>query len=87
MIDPEFPFKGKHIHIKRSNEISTGDPDEYNIFDTVIGAAIGVAKKLPDGTWRGCVVHGPHDIPINGDTVEELAGQAHYWLTNELLKE
>lgn len=54
-----------------------GDEFTIEIFDKKILSEVGNAKRLDDGTYRGFIVCGMHELTISGDNLRELAQDAY----------
>ena len=52
------------------------------LWDKSLGFAMGWADKLGDGSYKGFVIYGPHEISISGSDLRELAANClwqHEW--------
>jgi len=52
------------------------------IWDKSLGFPMGWADKLADGSYKGFVIYGQHEITISGSDVSELAADClsqHEW--------
>jgi len=52
------------------------------IWDKSLGFPMGWADKIVDGSYKGFVIYGPHEITISGSDFSELAADClwqHEW--------
>jgi len=54
-----------------------GDEYPIEIFDKKILSEVGNAKRLDDGTYRGFIICGMHELTISGENLKELAQDAY----------
>ena len=64
----------------KATELGLGH--SITIWDKVNGWPMGWADKQPNGTFKGFVIYGPHEISISGPDFKELAADClwqHEW--------
>ena len=78
-------YNGRRVLILDSSgdkESDLGLGHGITIWHKALSGPMGWADKLEDGSYKGFVIYGPHDIPITGANLSELAANSlwqHEW--------
>ena len=73
-------YNGRRVKIienPKSQNAYLSDDFTLCIFDKRISAGVGEAIQLDDGSFKGYIQCGMHELPISGDDYRELASSAY----------
>ncbi len=73
-----FPLlhKGRRMLVVDNKARHFDEDCDVLVWDRLLGCEVGFCHIEPDGSYRGWVGYGPHELPIEGDSAKELAAAA-----------
>ena len=69
-------YRGRRMLV--INNVAREVDEDYDIvvWDKLLGCAVGFCSQNSDGSFKGWVAYGQHELTISGDTPRELAQDA-----------
>jgi hypothetical protein len=69
-------YRGQRMLVINNVSREVDEDFDVVVWDKALDCAVGFCSQIPDGSFKGFVAYGPHELPIAGADARELAQDA-----------